>query len=192
MYFLSLSLVPVCLSRCPPNSVHYQPFLNLGVPISENNSVQPAVGLKAFCSSDPVFPGRRWDWASSLLHLLAPVSLLARPPVCLRGCFAFFQESCCMLASQPLVLVRWGDASLLLNGERRDAPPHLAPALPPPSSPARLYKANRPLYSAGPGCPRPPYKARRLFCDSGAGAGGRGRRCHQSPAEHPPPVLPQL
>lgn len=37
-------------------------------------------------------------------------------------------------------------------GRRRweGAAPHLAPALPPPSPPARLYKANRPLYSAAP------------------------------------------
>lgn len=85
-----------------------------------------------------------------------------------------------------LASTEWGEEG------RRDAAPYLAPVLPPPSSSARLYKANRPLYSAGPGCPRPPYKARRLFCDSGAGAGGRGRRCHQAPAEHPPPTLPQL
>lgn len=67
-----------------------------------------------------------------------------------------------------LASTEWGEEG------RRDAAPYLAPVLPPPSSSARLYKANRPLYSAGPGCPRPPYKARRLFCDSGAGAGGGG------------------
>ena len=58
----------------------------------------------------------------------------------------------------------------------RGWPPHLAPALPPPSPSARLYKANRPLYSAAPraGLPRPPYMARRLRSAPGPALGGGG------------------
>lgn len=54
------------------------------------------------------------------------------------------------------------------GGGGKEQPPHLAPALPPPSQPARLYKANRPLYSAG----RAP-RGHLIWCGGSAGLWGR-------------------
>lgn len=96
----------------------------------------------------------------------------------------------------------WGTRlPLLLGGGKEEGrPPHLAPALPPPSPPAPLYKANQPLYSAAPraGLPRPPYMARRLLTALGPALGeGGARRLDPSPARAlaphlPPPPAPRI
>lgn len=75
----------------------------------------------------------------------------------------------------------------------RERPPHLAPALPPPSPPAQLYKANRPLYSVA-GLPRPPYMAWRLREALGPALGGGeeggGAGICLQPKHPPPPPAP--
>lgn len=78
------------------------------------------------------------------------------------------------------------------GGRWEGRPPHLAPALPPPTPPARLYKANRPLYSVA-------WAPRGRLIRRGGSARLWGRRWGEeggagiclSP-ENPPPTSPLL
>lgn len=170
---------PVPISSCPAG----------GGPHS--SSISAFIGL----SPSLRLLGQGWGSAvSPPLHpCLSLILLQARPPpsVPLKSQASSISASLLHLSSPTLPPLRFprtlypspdrlrapgrpGRPFFWGRGKRRGRPPHLAPALPPPSPSARLYKANRPLYSAAPraGLPRPPYMARRLRSAPGPAVGG--------------------
>lgn len=176
---------PVPISSCPAGGGPHR------------SSFSAFIGLSPSLRLQVPRLGRGWGSAvSPPLHpCLSLIVLQARPPpsVPLKSQASSISASLPHLSSPALPPLRFprtlypspdrlrapgrpGRPFFWGRGKRRGRPPHLAPALPPPSPSARLYKANRPLYSAAPraGLPRPPYMAWRLRSAPGPALGGGG------------------